>query len=260
MKTNNFEQKLDEALNLQKKGLRNSEILDMFPEYREELKDILSTTKKLNDTENIYPQKDALLKVLNNLPKNDGHVTKPKTARYIFIAIANKGRNLINNFNTLINMTKKTFIGAGATIALILAIGLIFTQQNNVGESSPELAMLTEESTFLKKDIELSKDITDDKSLDSLDDDLSILMDGLGDDIGIDEYETTDEQNNVDSSDEQGDKQGTPNNTYNVSEIEDLETELEDELDGLLDDLDGLDQVGEDSSFDYLDSDLEGIG
>jgi len=159
-------------------------------------------------------------------------------------------------------MTKKTFIGAGATIALIIAIGLIFTQQNNINESSPELAMLTEEGSLLNKDIELSRDITDDKSLDSLDDDLSILMDDVGDDIGIDDVKTTDDQGSVESTEGQRGKQENAQggSDYDVSQIEGMETELEDELSGLLDDLDGLDQVGEDSSFDDFDSDLEGIG
>jgi len=240
MKNNNKLEKIfSKSLELYEKGKSISEILDLYPDYSEELQEIFQTIQMLtHEKENLIPPKELLAKIISQI-KIPEEVTKIEESRYLHRGEI-KGRPSI--FQSLTKtewliMSKKIYIGIGVLALALLVIGGIYWQseRQKVAVSPIEIeSEVSFEEQSLNQDIAELEGVEEGKSLENLEQDLG---------------EIAEESVPV-----------TPGEKIDITSIENLESELDSELSSLSNDLSDLEGgVVNDTSLDNLDSGLSGI-
>jgi Tfp pilus assembly protein PilN len=239
-----FDRVFKEALDLLEKGKPASEILDLFPEFKNELKDLFQTIEVINEQkEKIAPPQELLEKILSRLPFEN--VTDEKDSRYLYRGEIKGRPSMFQSINIIewLSMNRKIYIGIGVVV-LAVAVGIgIFWQSQKVAVS-PEGQKLAYETKSLSEDISELETLGEETDLENLEQDLSAIAEVEG----------------VEGSPAASEKPAEPEApAVDVSNLESLEDELEAELDGFATDLADLSGFEGDTSLDNLDSGLSGV-
>jgi len=150
----NLEKITGEALELYDKGKTIPEILNLYPDFRTELREMFETMQILvSEKESIIPPKDLLARIISHDQFKE-NVTNVGEGRYYY-RDGTKGRSSVYNLKSIVNlfgMGKKFYIGLGI-IALILVVGGIYQQSQNKQAISPIESELSFEEQSLDRDI-----------------------------------------------------------------------------------------------------------
>ncbi len=124
-----FEKALSEALELQEKGRSTPEILNLLPEFKEELGELFRVIEVLyREKENIVPQKEILTNIISRISTNED-VTNKETERYLYRGEV-KGRPSIPE--EVISKTESMFtkwkILLPIGVAAVIVLAVITTQ------------------------------------------------------------------------------------------------------------------------------------
>jgi hypothetical protein len=126
-KEKKLEKILEKVLELLDQGKSVSEILNLFPEFETELKEIFQIVEALSE-EKITPQKELLEKIISQI-ETEKPVTKEELSRFIDKEGKLKGRPSLPNFiENWINMADKWKVVVPVGI-LVIAMVLIVTNQ-----------------------------------------------------------------------------------------------------------------------------------
>jgi hypothetical protein len=107
-----FELVLEKAISLKKLGKSDTQVAELFPEFREELIELLPTLSRLEaERANLIPSKSSLEKVLMRLP-----LSKPPTS-----VEANHSQTI---FGGSLGMFKQWPLKAALSLGLFLVLGL----------------------------------------------------------------------------------------------------------------------------------------
>ncbi len=250
-----FDKVLSESLKLKEEGMPVSEILDLFPKFRDELNDTFKTVEAITgQKDKIAPRKEILNRILSDIP-NEG-VTDREDNRYTHRGEV-KGRS--SAFNSLITkwltMNKKIYAIVGVVVfALALGAG-IFWRSSDV-EVPPEGMELAYETESLSTDIPELDSMDEDSDLENLEQDLSELIE----EESAEEPQPTSatEEKTTQPTKEESTKE-TAEPAVDVTDLENLENELNTELEGFSEDLTDLSGLEGDTLLDDLDSGLSGI-
>jgi hypothetical protein len=130
----NLEKIINEALNLKEEGKTISEILNLYPEYKNELKEIFQTIDILNEEkEKVLPSKELLVKILSELTSSK-NVTEKEFSRYLYRSKKEpdfsgyKGRGSIIQLleRTSLMTMKKIYLGIGVLVLALIVIGAYY--------------------------------------------------------------------------------------------------------------------------------------
>jgi len=243
MNTNNknLEKIMSEALELKEKGKTISEILDLYPEYKKELKEMFQIIDILSrEKEKILPSKELLTKIISELTLENS-ITEKDFSRYLYRGekmpdfSGFKGRpsilKLLEKISLLIINMKKIYLGIGILVLALVVVAGIYWQSQKVAVSPMESEISFEEQA-LEQDISNLEGLEKDQSLNSLEQDLNEITQ---------EASITSEKK------------------IDITSIENLESELSLELSGISTDLNDLSGFESDASLGDLDTGLSGI-
>lgn len=131
MANNKTEQILIRAIELYEQGKPIPEILNLYPQQQEEIKEVLETADYLKSTrEKVVPSREILNQILAQV-SSDASVTKVQANRYLYRG-GEKGRpSIIQLFDVinLANMTKAIYIGLGVLLAILIVGGIYWQSQ-----------------------------------------------------------------------------------------------------------------------------------
>jgi len=243
MKTNweNLEKTINEALELKEKGKAIPEILALYPEYKEELKEIFQTIDILNKgKENVLSPKELLVKILFEAFK-EKTVTKEEFGRYLYRGVKEpgfagfKGRPSVVNLEGIVNfMTRKVYLGIVVVVLVILVgAGIYWQLEKQKTAVSPIESETSLDEQSLEQDITDLETLEKDQSLGSLDQDLSDIA--------------------------QEAAPATSGQKIDIASLENLESDLSSELNSVSADLSDLSGFESDTSLGDLDAGLSGI-
>lgn len=231
-----LEKIFNQALELYEKGKSISEILNLFPQYRDELEEMFQIIQVIiREKEKISPSKELLTKIISQIQPTE-KITKIEESRYFYRG-AIKGRPSMfveSIINLFANMEKKIYIGLAIGILVLLVAGGIYWQSQKITVSPIESEVSFEEQA-LEQDIAGLEEFEQDKSLENLEQDLGTITEEEV--VSLPTGKKTD-----------------------ISSIENLESELNSELASLANDLSDLESgFINDTSLDNLDSGLAGV-
>lgn len=152
----NFENSLGEALGLYEDGMLIQKILEAFPQYRQELKEIfeeITVLKKQKDS--ILPSKELLAEIISRIPWEQSSVTKKESDRYSYRGM-DKGRTSFTIIDQIHNaMTINWKIVAPIGIVAIIAVIFLSSQFGERMAPSTEkqpAPVMTKESPVMTKE------------------------------------------------------------------------------------------------------------
>lgn len=133
-----------EALQYIDDGKTPAEIFDLFPDYRDELKEVFSTIGFIQkEAYKIYPDKEIFKQVMDKIPSS---VTNESDPRYSFIKGV-QGRHSwekINNITKILNpMTMNWKIIA--PVGVLAAIALVFVGVSQFETKLPQISIVDNE-------------------------------------------------------------------------------------------------------------------
>jgi len=250
MKINNKSDKqIDEAISLRESGVKDREILTMFPDLKDEIAEIFEIMDMLAENQNkIMPSQDVLRKVLISTSKQNKteSILRPDNKTHQFDVSAdninnnsykNKGRVFCNIFNLISNiMNKKTSAGLGIiVIMLVLTIGASIALKNR------------KNNILNNQNLAIEKEITDEKK--SFDKE-SADMDELSNDTSAEEVGSglADIENDVKAA-----------SVTSTAELDSIEKDFAYEIDSVSSDLDSKNGIENDASLNSFSTDIGGI-
>jgi DNA-directed RNA polymerase subunit F len=126
-KEKKLEKILEKVLELLDQGKSVSEILNLFPEFETELKEIFQIVEALSK-EKITPQKELLEKIISQI-ETEKPVTKEEPSRYIDKEGKLKGRPSLANFvENWINMADKWKVIVPVGVLVIATVLIVANQ------------------------------------------------------------------------------------------------------------------------------------
>jgi hypothetical protein len=126
-KEKKLEKILEKVLELLEQGRSVSEILNLFPEFETELKEIFQIVEALSK-EKITPQKELLEKIISQI-ETEKPVTKEEPSRYIDKEGKLKGRPSLANFvENWINMADKWKVIVPVGVLVIATVLIVANQ------------------------------------------------------------------------------------------------------------------------------------
>lgn len=244
---NTDENKINKAILLKEGGKSASEIMEMFPEIKDELSEIFSIADVLSKKgESIKAPEESLNKILYRAPKqnrtesilrlDEKRISQEKNEIYQN-SIYNKGRSQFNILNLITNRMNKKMALSMAVLVLMLVFaigGSIALKNKRVNNAN-------------NQNLAFEKEITDEK--DSFEKDASDLNE-LADDNSADEI--GDSLANID-------KEVDNASNLSASELELYEKELAYEIDIFSSDVESTSGIESDTSLNAFSSDLGGI-
>lgn len=252
MNNNNINKIINNYLNSSEEGASIDDILNKYPNYKNELVEIFKSIKIIKkQKKSVKPSRQMLINILSQLPLTQD-VTNQKVNRYInrdkkkehfsFSRKKNKkGRLFFSNqlnLTNLITMNKKICIGALIAVVLIILISIGILNKPRKQQFAIDYNYGNEINALSNDISELKKMAEEDTVLQNLDEDLLAII-------------------NVDLSDEKSIKKQVNSLTLiDVSGIEQLAEELNLELNNLSTDLSDLKEFESDNSLNDIDSNL----
>ncbi len=237
MNGKNSEELIIKILDLKEQGKTLDEILNLFPEEKEVVEEILKTIDFLKKgKEAAKPSKELLTHLLLKLPQT---VADTQKTRYLYEEEKSKGRSFIWFSKALkeIIMSKKVYVTLAVAVIIALFVGGYFFWFSPKDEISPIPNKIASEETLLNEDFADLEGMNEDNSLQNLDEDLAKLTE-----------EVTEEDMTPDTE-----------TIVEIASLEGLDDELVLELDGFNTDLSDLNNFEQDSSLGDFDSDLANV-
>jgi len=159
-----IEKILNKALELKDKGKSPSEILELFPEYKNELKDFFGIIDVFS-REKITPSKELLEKIISQIDSN-GEVTEKEFNRYSFKG-GLKGRpSSINDIKNRQTMAEKwkIFVPIGVLVVVaVLIVGFqLLKKPSETAVSQKGKGITTETPTAQEGEVPKATDNVDD--------------------------------------------------------------------------------------------------